>query len=67
MIQPIVRYKRHRFPPAVIARAVWLYLRFGGRRHWLWRPVDQDGYLLDEIVQTRRNTKAAKRLLIRLM
>jgi putative transposase len=31
----------------------------------LWRAVDQDGYVLDEIVQSRRNTKAAKRLLIR--
>jgi len=39
----------------------------GGRRHWLWRAVDQDGYVLDEILQSRRNTKAAKRLLIRLM
>jgi putative transposase len=39
----------------------------GGRRHWLWRAVDQHGYVLDEIVQTRRNTKAAKRLLIPLM
>ncbi|ANP91702.1 transposase (plasmid) [Rhizobium leguminosarum] len=39
----------------------------GGRKHWLWRAVDQDGYVLDEIVQTRRNTKAAKRLLTRLM
>ena len=39
----------------------------GGRKHWLWRAVDQDGYVLDEIVQVRRNTKAAKRLLIRLM
>ncbi|MBB4294122.1 transposase-like protein [Rhizobium leguminosarum] len=28
MIQPVVRYKRHRFPPAVIAHAVWLYFRF---------------------------------------
>jgi putative transposase len=28
---------------------------------------DQDGYVLDEIVQTRRNTKAAKRLLMRLL
>ena len=37
------------------------------RRHWLWRAVDQNGYVLDEIVQSRRNTKAAKRLLIRLM
>jgi putative transposase len=37
------------------------------RRHWLWRAVDQDGYVLDEIVQGRRNTKAAKRLLAQLM
>jgi putative transposase len=29
--------------------------------------VDQDGYVLDEIVQARRNTKAAKRLLMRLL
>ena len=29
--------------------------------------VDQDGYVLDEIVQKRRNTKAAKRLLTRLL
>jgi putative transposase len=33
----------------------------------LWRAVDKDGYVLDEIVQTRRNTKAAKRLLTRLL
>jgi putative transposase len=39
----------------------------GGKKHWLWRAVDQDGYVLDEIVQARRNTKAARRLLIRLM
>ncbi len=42
-------------------------IAIGGRRHWLWRAVDQDGYGLDEIVQTRRNTKVAKRLLIRLL
>lgn len=23
-----VRYKRHRFPPAIITHAVWLYFRF---------------------------------------
>jgi len=120
-----VSYKRHRFPPSLIAHAVWLYVRFplslrlveemllecgivvsyetircrarkfgpdyarrlrrkapspddvwhldevvvtiGGRKHWLRRAVNQDGYVLDEIVQTRRNTKAAKRLLTRLM
>jgi len=38
-----------------------------GKKHWLWRAVDQDGCVLDEIVQTRRNTKAARRLLTRLL
>jgi putative transposase len=38
-----------------------------GKKHWLWRAVDQDGYVLEEIVQSRRNTGVAKRLLIRLM
>jgi putative transposase len=120
-----VSYKRHRFPPQIIAHAVWLYFRFplslrlveemllergivvsyktirrwgktfgpevarclrrkqpnpddvwhldevvisiAGKKHWLWRAVDQDGYVLDEIVQNQRDTKAAKRLLTRLM
>jgi putative transposase len=118
-------YKRHRFPPEIIAHAVWLYFRFplslrlieemllergivvsyetvrrwalkfgtayarrlrrktpshrdiwhldevvvtiAGQKHWLWLAVDQDGYVLDEIVQSRRDTKAAKRLLKRLL
>jgi len=37
------------------------------RKHWLWRAVDQDGCVLDEIVQSRCDTKVAKRLLIRLL
>jgi putative transposase len=28
MIQPPVSYKRHGFPPQIIAHAVWLYFRF---------------------------------------
>jgi putative transposase len=42
-------------------------ISIAGKKHWLWRAVDQDGYVLDEIVQNRRNTKAAKRVLTRLM
>lgn len=38
-----------------------------GRPHGLWRAVDQDGYVLDDILQTCRNTKTAKRLLNRLL
>lgn len=118
-------YKRHRFPPEIIAYAVWLYFRFPlslrlveemlfereiqvsyetvrrwalkfdqdfvrrlkrkkpscgdvwhldevvvsitGKKHWLWRAVDQEGYVLDEILQTRRDGKAAARLLRRLL
>uniref|UniRef100_UPI0035ABBF7E DDE-type integrase/transposase/recombinase n=1 Tax=Rhizobium meliloti TaxID=382 RepID=UPI0035ABBF7E len=42
-------------------------ISIGGRKHWLWRAVDQDGYVLDEIVQARRDTHAARRLLVRLL
>jgi len=28
MSTPLVNYKRHRFPPEIIARAAWLYCRF---------------------------------------
>ncbi|NGO55438.1 IS6 family transposase [Allomesorhizobium camelthorni] len=42
-------------------------VRINGQKCWLWRAVDQEGYVLDEIVQTRRNTKAARRLLMRLL
>jgi putative transposase len=42
-------------------------VRINSRKCWLWRAVDQDGYVLDEIAQVRRNTKAARRLLTRLM
>ena len=42
-------------------------ITIAGKKHWLWRAVDQDGYVLDEIVQHRRNAKAAKRLLTRLL
>ncbi|GLS31400.1 hypothetical protein GCM10007937_31100 [Mesorhizobium albiziae] len=48
-------------------RATRLVISIAGKKHWLWRAVDQDGYVLDEIVQNRRNTKAAKRLLMRLL
>ncbi|WP_339071785.1 IS6 family transposase [Methylovirgula sp. 4M-Z18] len=125
MIHSPVSYKRHRFPPTIIAHAVWLYFRFplslrlveemllergivvsyetirrwaikfgadyarrlrrkapsrldiwyldevvitvNGEKRYLWRAVDQEGYVLDEILQIQRNTKAARRLLTRLL
>jgi putative transposase len=112
-------YKRHRFPPEIIAYAVWLYYRFApsfrdveellasrgvrvsyeavrlgcgkfgpefahklrcrrrrlGRRwhvdeaflrlngtiHYLWRAVDQNGMVVDILVQARWDRAAAER------
>ena len=38
-----------------------------GVKHWLWRAVDSNGLILDTLVQARRNTRAAKRFISRLM
>lgn len=38
-----------------------------GEKNWLWRAVDQDGNSLELLVQSRRNTKAAKRFMRKLM
>ena len=38
-----------------------------GRVHWLWRAVDQHGVVLDELLQRRRDKRAARRLLVRLL
>lgn len=42
-------------------------ISIGGKKHWLWRAVDQDGFVIDVFVQSRRNTKAAKRLMRKLL
>src|ERR671912_628582 len=42
-------------------------ITIAGRKHWLWRAVDQDGTVLDVLVQSRRDKRAAKRLLRKLL
>src|SRR3954468_1171565 len=42
-------------------------ISIAGQKHWLWRAVDQHGVVLDILVQSRRNAKAAKRLLRKLL
>ncbi len=42
-------------------------LKIAGKKHWLWRAVDQDGIVLDILVQSRRDKRAAKRLLRKLL
>jgi putative transposase len=42
-------------------------ISIAGKKHWLWRAVDQDGFVLDILVQSRRDKKAAKRLFRKLL
>jgi putative transposase len=42
-------------------------INIASRKHWLWRAVDQHGIVLDIPVQSRRDAKAAKRLLRKLL
>ena len=42
-------------------------VKIAGRKYWLWRAVDQHGVVLDEILQPKRDKRAAKRLLRRLI
>lgn len=43
------------------------FVSIRGKEHWLWRGVDQRGFILEVLVQSRRNAKAAKRLMRKLL
>ena len=38
-----------------------VFVTINGHRYYLWRAVDSEGLILDILLQTRRNAKAAKR------
>ena len=38
-----------------------------GGKYWLWRAVDNEGEVLDFLVQRRRDTQAAKKLMVKLL
>ena len=44
-----------------------VFIRIRGKLHYLWRAVDQNGAVLDILVQKRRDTDAAKRFFRRLL
>jgi putative transposase len=44
-----------------------VFLTIRGKRHYLWRAVDQDDNVLDILVQSRRNKKAAKKFFKKLL
>jgi len=37
-----------------------VFVKIGGKQHYLWRAVDQDGEVVDVYLQERRDAKAAK-------
>ena len=46
---------------------VHVFLKINGRIHYLWRAVDQDGDVLDIMVQSKRDKGAAKKFFRKLL
>src|SRR3954453_21767659 len=67
-VRPELHQPRRRLP---CAGDKWhldeLAIKIAGKKHWVWRAVDQEGFVLDILVQSRRDKWAAKRLLHKLL
>jgi len=61
------RLKKRRSPPTPRWHLDEMVCRIGGKRMYLWRAVDDEGEVLDVLVQRRRDTEAALKLLRRLL
>jgi transposase-like protein len=59
--------KRRRASPSPRWHLDEMVVNIGGKRHYLWRAVDDEGEVLDLIVQRRRDNEAALRLIKRLL
>ncbi len=44
-----------------------VFVKIGGKQHYLWRAVDQDGEVIDMFLQKRRDGAAAKRFFKRIL
>jgi putative transposase len=44
-----------------------VFVKINGKQHYLWRAVDQDGEVVDVLLQARRDGAAAKRFFKRLL
>jgi hypothetical protein len=60
-----LRRRRHR--PGYKWHLDEMFLTIRGERHYLWRAVDQDGHVLDILVQRRRDKAAAKKFFRKLL
>jgi len=61
------RIKSRSEPPSPVRHLDEVYTKINGKTVYLWRAVDDEGTVLDIVVQRRRNTKAATRLLRKLL
>jgi putative transposase len=61
------RLRRRRSRPGDKWHMDEVFIRIQGVQHYLWRDVDQDGVVLDILVQSRRDANAAKRFFLRLL
>ena len=59
--------RRRRGPPTGRWHLDEMVVKIGGQRMYLWRAVDDEGEVLDVLVQKRRNKKAALKLLRKLL
>ena len=59
--------RRRRSKPHTIWHLDEVYLKIDGRLVYLWRAVDAEGEVLDVLVQTRRNKRAALKLMRKLL
>ena len=59
--------RRHRSPPTGRWHLDEMVVKIGGRRTYLWRAVDDEGEVLDVLVQKRRNKAAALKLFRKLL
>ena len=61
------RLMKRRWPPTPRWHLDEVVCNIGGNRMFLWRAVDDEGEVLDVLVQRRRDTEAALKLLRRLL
>jgi len=61
------RLRRRRPKPGDKWHLDEVFIKINGVQHYLWRAVDQHGVVLDILVQSGRNTKAAKRFFRKLL
>ena len=59
--------RRRRLPPTGRWHLDEMVVKIGGKRMYLWRAVDDEGEVLDVLVQKRRNKAAALKLLRKLL